>query len=65
MRRESVYAVTEFETKLLIDGQLVPSVEGICSGLAEVRELLGPPGAVERAADAIAAHLLAGESNAN
>jgi len=40
-------------------------VEGICSGLAEVRELLGPPGAVERAADAIAAHLLAGESNAN
>src|SRR5947199_4459735 len=35
-------------------------VEGICSGLAEVRELLGPPGAVERAADAIAAHLLAG-----
>src|SRR5438445_2099451 len=23
-------------------------VEGICSGLAEVRELLGPPGAVDR-----------------
>ena len=30
-------------------------VEEICRGLAEVRELLGPPGAVERAADAIAA----------
>jgi len=40
-------------------------VEEMCDGLAEVRELLGPPGAVERAADAIAAHLLAGESNAN
>ena len=40
-------------------------VEETCRGLAEVRELLGPPGAVERAADAIAAHLQAGESNAN
>jgi lipid-A-disaccharide synthase len=40
-------------------------VEEICRGLAEVRELLGPPGAVERAADAIATLLLAGESNAN
>ncbi len=40
-------------------------VEEMCRGLADVRELLGPPGAVERAADAIAALLLAGESNAN
>jgi lipid-A-disaccharide synthase len=40
-------------------------VEEMCKGLAEARELLGPPGAVERAADAIAALLQAGESNAN
>lgn len=40
-------------------------VEEMCRGLAQVRELLGPPGAVERAADAIAALLQAGESNAN
>jgi lipid-A-disaccharide synthase len=40
-------------------------VEEICRGLAEVRERLGPPGAVDRAADAIAALLQAGESNAN
>ena len=32
--------------------------------LASVRALLGPPGAVERAADAIAALLMSGESNA-
>jgi lipid-A-disaccharide synthase len=50
---------------------LSPSEEGkrhvveMCRGLAEVRELLGPPGAVERAADAIAALLQAGQSNAN
>src|SRR6267143_1986945 len=50
---------------------LSPSEEGkrrdeeICRGLAEVRELLGPPGAVDRAADAIAAYLQAGASNAN
>jgi lipid-A-disaccharide synthase len=37
----------------------------ISVGLDEVRKLLGPPGAVERAADAIAALLHAGESNAN
>jgi lipid-A-disaccharide synthase len=40
------------------------NVEEICRGLAEVRERLGPPGAVDRAADAIAALLQAGESNA-
>jgi lipid-A-disaccharide synthase len=40
-------------------------VEEMCRGLAQVRELLGPLGAVERAADAIAALLQAGESNAN
>jgi lipid-A-disaccharide synthase len=34
-------------------------------GLAEVQSLLGPPGAVERAADAIVALLQRGESNAN
>jgi lipid-A-disaccharide synthase len=33
-------------------------------GLAEVQKLLGPPGAVDRAADVIAALLRAGESNA-
>jgi len=37
----------------------------IARGLAEVRSLLGPPGAVERAADAIVALLQPGESNAN
>jgi lipid-A-disaccharide synthase len=40
------------------------SLEQMRRGLAEVRELLGPPGAVERAADAIAALLQSGESNA-
>jgi lipid-A-disaccharide synthase len=40
------------------------SLEQMTCGLAEVRELLGPPGAVERAADAIAALLHPGESNA-
>ena len=39
-------------------------LEQISQGLAQVRELLGPPGAVERAADAIAALLQSGESNA-
>jgi lipid-A-disaccharide synthase len=40
-------------------------VEEMCRDLAEVRNLLGPPGAVERAADAIAALLQTGKSNAN
>jgi lipid-A-disaccharide synthase len=40
------------------------SLEQMSRGLAEVRELLGPSGAVERAADAIAALLQSGESNA-
>jgi lipid-A-disaccharide synthase len=50
---------------------LSPFLEGkkhvveMCRGLAEVRELLGPPGAVERAVDAIVALLEAGQSNAN
>jgi lipid-A-disaccharide synthase len=49
---------------------LSPSEEGksrvneMKLGLEEVQRLLGPPGAVERAADAIAALLRAGESNA-
>jgi lipid-A-disaccharide synthase len=38
--------------------------EEIARGLAEVRSLLGPAGAVERAADAIVALLQPGESNA-
>jgi hypothetical protein len=33
-------------------------------GLAEVTRLLGPPGAVERAADAIVGHLQLAQSNA-
>jgi lipid-A-disaccharide synthase len=52
-------------------GKLLPSTkedklraEEMRQGLAEVQRLLGPPGAVERAADAIAALLRAGESNA-
>jgi lipid-A-disaccharide synthase len=49
---------------------LSPSKEGrqrvndMKLGLAEVQKLLGPPGAVDRAADAIATLLRAGESNA-
>jgi lipid-A-disaccharide synthase len=39
-------------------------LEEMNRGLAEVRKLLGPPGAVERAADAIFALLQPGESNA-
>jgi lipid-A-disaccharide synthase len=39
--------------------------EEMRQGLAEVQRLLGPPGAVDRAADAIASLLLNGESNAN
>jgi lipid-A-disaccharide synthase len=40
-------------------------VEEMSRGLAEVRRLLGPPGAVERAADEIAKMLGAAQSNAN
>jgi lipid-A-disaccharide synthase len=40
-------------------------LEEMRSGLDEVQRLLGPPGAVERAADAIAGLLRSGESNAN
>jgi lipid-A-disaccharide synthase len=49
---------------------LSPSQEGkrrvseMRLGLTEVQTLLGPPGAVDRAADAVAALLQAGESNA-
>jgi lipid-A-disaccharide synthase len=39
-------------------------LEEMNRGLSEVRELLGPPGAVERAADAIVTLLQSGESNA-
>ena len=53
-------------------GRLLPtSQEGkmrreeMCRGLAEVQRLLGPPGAVERAAEAIAGLLQTGASNAN
>jgi lipid-A-disaccharide synthase len=53
-------------------GKLLPSTkegklrtEEMRQGLAEVQRLLGPPGAVERAADAIAGLLLTRESNAN
>jgi lipid-A-disaccharide synthase len=40
-------------------------VETMARGLEEVRRLLGPPGAVERAADEIARHLTIAPSNAN
>jgi hypothetical protein len=40
-------------------------VETMSRGLEEVRRLLGPPGAVERAADEIAKLLSAAQSNAN
>src|SRR5713101_7140462 len=40
-------------------------VETMTRGLEEVRRLLGPPGAVERAADEIARLLSAAQSNAN
>ncbi len=40
-------------------------VEKMIRGLEEVRRLLGPPGAVERAADEIAKLLSAAQSNAN
>ena len=40
-------------------------VESMSRGLEEVRRLLGPPGAVERAADEIARLLTAVQSNAN
>jgi lipid-A-disaccharide synthase len=40
-------------------------VEKMIRGLEEVRQLLGPPGAVERAADEIARLLTASQSNAN
>ncbi len=58
--------VAEEAAKLLSPSEAARRhVEELCRGLAEVRERLGPPGAVERAADAIAALLRAGESNAN
>jgi len=41
-----------------------PRVSQMKRGLEEVRKLLGPPGAVERAADEIARLLLTGQSNA-
>jgi len=41
-----------------------PRVSQMMRGLEEVRKLLGPPGAVERAADEIARLLLAAQSNA-
>jgi lipid-A-disaccharide synthase len=40
-------------------------VETMCRGLEDVRRLLGPPGAVERAADEIARLLSSAQSNAN
>jgi lipid-A-disaccharide synthase len=40
-------------------------VETMCRGLEDVRQLLGPPGAVERAADEIARLLSSSQSNAN
>jgi lipid-A-disaccharide synthase len=57
--------VAEEARKLLIASEEGKErVEEMSRGLAEVRRLLGPPGAVERAADAIAALLQSGESNA-
>jgi lipid-A-disaccharide synthase len=57
--------VAEEARKLLVASEEGKErVEEMSRGLAEVRRLLGPPGAVERAADAIAALLQSGESNA-
>jgi lipid-A-disaccharide synthase len=58
--------VAEESAKLLSaseEGKL--RVSEMTRGLAEVQKLLGPPGAVDRAAEAIAALLRKGESNAN
>jgi lipid-A-disaccharide synthase len=57
--------VAEEAGKLLSDSEEGKKrVSEMTRGLAEVQKLLGPPGAVDRAAEAIAALLQAGESNA-
>jgi lipid-A-disaccharide synthase len=62
----TAHRVAEEVAKLLSpSGDAKRHVEEMCRALAEVRERLGPPGAVERAADAIADLLRAGKSNAN
>ncbi len=58
--------VAEEAVKLLFASEEGKSrVETMRRGLEEVRRLLGPPGAVERAADEIAKLLSAAQSNAN
>jgi lipid-A-disaccharide synthase len=54
------------EAELLLSGSPAdnPRVLEMLRGLQEVQNLLGPPGAVERAADEIARLLLATQSNA-
>jgi lipid-A-disaccharide synthase len=56
--------VAEEAEKLLSSSEGKKRVEEMLRGLEEVRRLLGPPGAVERAADEIAKLLGAAQSNA-
>jgi lipid-A-disaccharide synthase len=57
--------VEEVATLLDASNQGVARLQEVSQGLAEVRQRLGPPGAVERAADAIVSLLKPAKSNAN
>jgi len=57
--------VAEAQNLLSASPESKIAAEEMTRGLQEVRQLLGPPGAVERAADEIVSLLRTGESNAN